>query len=155
MYHTKTQYIISAVAIVALGLIIWGAKSSDKSSNDLVWENTNIPCLTGGHVNLAQHIHQMLSITVDGVAEAVPANIGISDVCMAEVHTHDTTGKIHIETVLLDTHHTLADFFTVWGRSIEREGYTLVAMINGVVAADPASHILADDDVIHLAYTSK
>ncbi len=155
MKNTKTPYIIGGVAVVALGLIIWGSASSGKSGIPLVWKDTNIPCLPGGHTNVAQHIHQMLSISVDGVPEAIPGHLGDISSCMAEVHTHDATGKIHVETVSLDTHHTLADFFAVWGTSIERDGYTLSATINGTPAADPASHVLADDDVINLVYTAK
>lgn len=153
MKNSKT-YIIGGIAVVALGLIIWGTKSADqKPLAGLAWGDTNVPCLPGGHTNVARHIHQMLSISVDGVSENIPSHIGDTASCMAEVHTHDTTGKIHVETVSPDTHHTLADFFTVWGISIERPGFTLVATINGKVSSDPASHVLADDDVINLAYT--
>ncbi len=156
MKNTKTSYIIGGVAVVALGLIVWGTMSGEKKPGiNLVWGNTTIPCLPGGHTNVAQHIHQMLSISVDGVSETIPGNIGDTSSCMAEVHTHDTTGKIHVETISPDTHHTLGDFFAVWGKPLDRDGYTLTAIINGVVVADPASHVLADDDVINLSYVSK
>lgn len=155
MKNSKTQYIIGGVAVVALGLIVWGTMNSEKPGITLVWENTNVPCLPGGHTNVAQHIHQMLSITVDGVSEVVPAHIGDTPSCMAEVHTHDVTGKIHVETISPGIQRTLGDFFAVWGTSIDRDGYTLAATINGTPAADPVSHILAEDDVISLSYTSK
>src|SRR5438128_6007894 len=47
------------------------------------------------------HVHTHLSIFLDGVALAVPADVGIvgrsPTQCFYPVHTHDRSGKIHIE----------------------------------------------------------
>ncbi len=67
------------------------------------------------------HIHSHLSIFVDGVARAVPGNIGIIENnttdCHYYVHTHDRSGKIHIEPPVATTF-TLGQFFALWGEPL-------------------------------------
>ena len=62
------------------------------------------------------HIHQHLRITVQGQPAAVPAGIGINEFAgfIASIHTHDTTGVIHIESPTVQPF-TLGQFFDVWG----------------------------------------
>lgn len=156
MEKKYTKYGIGVLVLVGLALIISGSfQKKAATPPGLAYRDSGILCLPNGHTNLAQHIHQMFSVVVDGVAEVIPANLGIEGTCMAEVHTHDTTGKIHVETVDPNTNHTLADFFRVWNQPIERPGYSLVATINGKAVPDPGSHILADDDVISFSYTKQ
>lgn len=65
---------------------------------------------------LAYHIHQQLNIFVNGKRIEVPASIGINDSAyLTELHTHDTTGIIHIEAESSNLHYTLGDFFAEWG----------------------------------------
>jgi len=144
----KTTLII--VAVVVVGLLALTAYMSRDGAK--VWKDTQISCLINGHTNLKQHIHPELSITVDGVPETLAANIGITDDCMAEIHTHDATGKIHIETVHPKTF-TLADFFTVSGASLNRPGYTVVVSSDTVPVSDPLSLPLADHQKIEITYT--
>jgi len=74
----------------------------------------------------AYHIHSMLSIYQDGVRLQVPANIGISS-CHYDLHTHDMTGVIHIETPVPRVF-TLKQFFSLWGQPL---GATQVAGLAG------------------------
>ena len=62
------------------------------------------------------HIHQHLDIAVNGQAVEVPANIGINQGAgfISPVHTHDTSGVIHVESPSFQTF-TLGQFFDVWG----------------------------------------
>jgi hypothetical protein len=64
----------------------------------------------------AQHIHAHLDVIVDGNAVAVPASIGIDNVhgSISPLHTHDTSGIVHIESPDQSTF-TLGQFFTEWG----------------------------------------
>lgn len=150
----KTIAALVVLVAVALFLIIWGSMAKkDGAPVAGMWGNTEIACLPNGHVSLALHIHQVLSISVNGQPEVVPGQIGINASCMAEVHTHDETGKIHVETADLARNHTLGNFFAVWGKSIDRPGYALDTLVNGKNISNPASHILAEGDVIALSYT--
>jgi hypothetical protein len=68
------------------------------------------------------HIHQHLDIVVNGrVLQGLPPYIGIhidqkhpSKSFITEIHTHDQSGIIHVESPTVRTF-TLADFFDVWG----------------------------------------
>lgn len=65
---------------------------------------------------LAEHIHTHLTITDGGDAVVVPGNIGHSDAqrFAAEIHTHDTSGIIHVESPER-REFTLGQFFDEWG----------------------------------------
>jgi hypothetical protein len=64
---------------------------------------------------VAIHIHQHLDIFVNGKKETVPAQIGIYDgQFLTELHTHDTTGVMHVESDKKRTF-SLGEFFGVWG----------------------------------------
>lgn len=139
--------IILAVIIV---LLVVGDR---QTNTDIVSQTgTEIPCLPNGHQQVATHIHPILTITTDGEVEVIPGNIGIEGACMREVHTHDTTGTIHIETKELGTIYTLADFFAVWGQSVEREGYNLEILQDGNDKATAVDVVLIDHSEIELNY---
>jgi hypothetical protein len=104
----------------------------------------------------------MLHVYVDGRAMTVPANIGISVAQGIEspLHTHDTSGVIHIEA---DNPYPfkLADFFKVWGlrfSDTELEAYsnsgskTVQVYVNGDLVSDPASYEIREHDNIVVAY---
>jgi hypothetical protein len=63
----------------------------------------------------ALHIHQHLSITVDGKAITVPAELGIDEPAqqLSALHTHDTTGILHVESPVQRTFH-LDQAFAEW-----------------------------------------
>jgi hypothetical protein len=61
------------------------------------------------------HIHQHLDIFVNGKPMPVPENIGIyADQFLTELHTHDPSGILHVESPTLQNY-TLGQFFGVWG----------------------------------------
>jgi hypothetical protein len=64
----------------------------------------------------ALHIHQHLDIFVRGHKETVPANIGIDPGggFISPLHTHDTTGVLHVESPTVESF-SLGQFFAVWG----------------------------------------
>ncbi len=63
------------------------------------------------------HIHQHLDLYVDGTKQVVPAQIGIltsPQVVFSPLHTHNTSGIIHVESQTVRSF-TLGEFFDVWG----------------------------------------
>jgi len=65
----------------------------------------------------ALHIHQHLDLYVNGTKEVVPAQIGIvtsPQVVFSPLHTHDTSGIIHVESPTVRSF-TLGELFDVWG----------------------------------------
>jgi hypothetical protein len=67
------------------------------------------------------HIHQHLDVFVNGKHEPVPANIGIYDgQFLTELHTHDPTGIIHVESPE-KRRFDLGQFFGAWGVRLSPE----------------------------------
>lgn len=62
------------------------------------------------------HIHQHLDLYIDGKSVAIPEGIGVNDTAgfIAPIHTHDTTGIIHVESPVVQDF-TLGQFFNIWG----------------------------------------
>src|SRR5947209_8837976 len=69
------------------------------------------------------HVHAHLTILVNGRAVAgPPANTGIhiEHLCLYWLHTHDSTGIIHIEAPH-PISPTLGNFFDIWGQPLSRQ----------------------------------
>lgn len=62
------------------------------------------------------HIHQHIDIYIDGQHFIVPAGVGINetDQFISPIHTHDSTGIIHVESPVKQTFY-LGQFFDIWG----------------------------------------
>ena len=147
----NTKVIIGVVIIIVIGLFFWGSKNQQKTI--VFWNDTEIECLSNGHANLAQHIHPTLTVLIDGEVVSVPANIGVTNTCMAEVHTHDASGQIHIETVEAGKTFGVEEFFTVWGEEYNKEGYTRTVTVNGR-EVDSEEYEMRDLDQIEVQYIS-
>jgi hypothetical protein len=141
------------IFLLAFLVIIYNVDTNVPITN---YEDTNIACLPNGHQNIASHIHSKLSITVDGKPEIIPANIGINQNCMSEIHTHDETGEIHVETTQVSNidKMTLNEFFIVWKKEILREGYNLKIIQDGKDIESAADVKLIDNSKIELVYTT-
>jgi hypothetical protein len=83
------------------------------------WENTGTADIDGvGCASSVQyHIHALLSIYQDGTRLALPTSIGRNSHCDYEMHTHDGSGVMHIETDVAKTF-TLGQFFALWGQPL-------------------------------------
>lgn len=145
MKKHKTKLIIGGIVVAVVVVMLVSRPGSADT-----WGETQVSCLPGGHQNAVTHIHANLSVFVDGNQQVIPANTGIDNMCMAEVHTHDRSGEIHIESVDRNARRTLADFFAVWDELLEREGYDRSILVNG----QPASpgYIFRDGDVIEVRF---
>ena len=118
-------------------------------------------CLTG-HSNLAMHIHPWLNLTISETNIPIPENMGIDTFAcpnaMHLLHTHDDTGKLHIETyepISLN----LSLFFAVWNISqpgdstfdilfLDPDNVTII--IDGVEQIVGIDEIIFEDDVLTL-----
>ncbi len=86
------------------------------------------------------HVHAHLDIIVDSKQVTIPAGIGIkSNECLYWLHTHNTSGVIHIESPAQTTF-TLGQFIQVWDNTpgisptfedLTRGGKDLKVFVNG------------------------
>jgi len=72
-----------------------------------------------GREGTALHIHAHLDVFVHGRRIAVPAGIGIGPDFISPLHTHDTSGVVHVESPDVRTF-TLGEVFGVWGVRLTR-----------------------------------
>ena len=67
------------------------------------------------------HVHTHVSIFLNGEALSVPPEVGIvaqtAGECFYSIHTHDKSGKIHIEAAAPGTF-TLGQLFAIWGQPL-------------------------------------
>jgi hypothetical protein len=106
----------------------------------------------------AQHIHAHLDLYVNGKKAKVPASIGIDfqQQFITELHTHDATGVIHIESPKVTTF-SLGQFFGEWGvkltsRCVDRFCGAVHWWVNGKPRkGDPAAHVLRAHEEIVVA----
>lgn len=109
------------------------------------------------------HIHQHLDVYVDGRSVQIPANLGIdaSGAFISPLHTHDTTGIMHVESPTASSF-SLGQFFAVWGVRLSAtciggdcagSGKVLRAWVDGKpLNADPTRIVLAEHQEIVVAY---
>jgi hypothetical protein len=123
----------------------------------------NIPC---GDVIDTYHVHAHLSIFVNGDAKAFPAQVGIPQIsptadCHYWVHTHDHSGKIHMEAPAAQDF-KLGDLFAIWGQPLTATnvaGVTNLPMVVYIYDAttitqftgDPATILMNGSSHRHIA----
>ncbi len=148
--HHVARVGIGAVVLVMVVVFI-GPKLKGGSNGTA--NVANLPCLLP-NVQLALHWHPELKILVDGEQEALPADLGLEGSCPRPIHTHDTTGIIHIEAQVVRDY-LLGEFFGLWGKTIDREGYDLVMTVDEKPSLELGNLVMKDGQKIVLSYTKK
>lgn len=154
MKNNKSTYIYVILGVIVLaGLFAY--PRFKKQTGGTSGFGSDVPCLAP-NASVIQHTHQQLSITVDGENETVPADIGLTGGCHRAIHTHDTTGQIHVEAQDRRDY-TLGDFFKVWSKTIEREGYNLEMTADNLPINQELREglVLKDEQEIVLKYSRK
>jgi len=121
-----------------------------------------------GAMGTRLHIHQHLDVYVHGRQVTVPAGIGIGSegrkVFFSPLHTHDSTGVVHVESPGVKTF-TLGQFMAVWGVRFtprclggycaRRAGRIRVFSDGRPVAGDPRRLPLTEHEEIVITYGTK
>ena len=104
------------------------------------------------HSHDLQHYHANLSIVIRGESQVIPAETGVIPGCMRGIHTHDDTGKLHIETPEA-MEARLEHFFQIWEQPFTStqlldvsvgDGESISLTVNGEVVDNPRNHVLVD-----------
>ncbi len=124
----RISLVVGVVAIAAvLFLFIHSATATNAPSSGAVngyAQGITCDALEG----TAAHYHANLQIIVNGQNEKVPADVGFGPggSCLFWLHTHDTSGVIHIETPNASRVYYLGDFFAVWSKTVNQSGTILL-----------------------------
>jgi hypothetical protein len=115
----------------------------------------------------ALHIHQHLTVTVDGTPVAVPAGIGIDEAQqrISPIHTHDESGIIHVESAEVRTF-TLGQVFDEWGQKLGTgqvgtyrdgvDGQTVTVFVGGKpYTGDPRAITLTSHEDIDIVVANR
>jgi hypothetical protein len=118
----------------------------------------------GASEGTAVHFHVHLDVFVNGSPVPVPANLGAGTADLAELHTHDTSGVIHVEAPKKGAW-VLGQLFDEWNvrlSPLQIGGLTataskpLAAYVDGEAATiNPAAIRLAPHQEIALVYGAR
>jgi len=124
---------------------------------------------------LVMHMHVALRIVINDEFVIIAGNVGIDPALYKThaldrygiknpktypLHTHDTSGVIHIESTELRTF-TLGQFFDVWGQTFNEkcimdkcnDSLNKVTMfIDGVQSSEFGEHVFRDNETITIIY---
>ncbi len=155
----KTKMYWGIATVVCLALIYYiSTMASNNSQNCATAPAAEMDI--GGHESLTMHIHQMLTISIDGESIIIPANIGLPSGVMRPIHTHDSSGKLHVEGTC-QRDFTLGEFFDIWEQTFTEqcimsscidETHTLKVFVNGVESTEYRSLVLKDGNEIEIVY---
>jgi hypothetical protein len=145
-----------AVAIVLATVLAGCAAPVPPATTPTPTFGASVPC--GSGERFERHAHAHLTLVIRGDLRTIPANVGITATSICWLHTHDSTGIIHVEAGDNRTF-TLGDFFSVWrqqlsGQQIGSErvgrGETIKAFENQKEFNGPPETIVLDnkDDIV-------
>jgi hypothetical protein len=188
MARSRRTRTIAIAAVLIAGVAIVGLAALTSSSDGGSATNSPQPQLTGlmtgpepwpanletlpsrvGEITLppfgnplAMHEHAHLDLYVNGSPVLVPADIGFGSQAQTALHTHDTSGVVHMESSQADATFTLGEFFDVWGLRLTPTcigGYcdggasSVRVFVNGKpYEGDPRAVRLQDGQEIVVAY---
>ena len=173
---TRATLLTIATVVVLVGSLIAFLVVRNNQANDPLAQAQQIVNPTyqpidgvycSANEQLSYHIHAYLKIYIDGATVPLSQGIGIAPgttpSCLYWMHTHDTTGVIHIESPTTRVY-TLKQFFDIWqsftSSSItyptqlsSSTGWTIY--VNGKQVNSDFSHLqLSAHDIITIAYNS-
>ncbi len=162
----KMESILLPIAVLATAAFAAVVLFSPSTLTDepADWEIVDV-CLAG-HNEIVSHDHATLRIFIDGSEVTIAANIGIDDSeCdgMRGIHTHDETGKLHIETPT-PMNAPVGAFFEIWGEtfnenqilnSVADEDSEVVMYVNGELNDEYQNSVIHNNDVIEIHYRDK
>jgi len=84
-----------------------------------------LECYPGIDPPTTYHVHAHLSIYLDNVSLSIPEDVGVVKLtpttqCVYSLHTHNHSGKLHIEGPAPVTF-TLGQFFDIWGQPLQAD----------------------------------
>ncbi len=154
----RKQMLKRGLKIAAVVLIVGGGLGG------LIWLIANQPKTPESEI-ISQsgiHWHPELSIYIKGKPQEIPANLGIG-VTHQPIHTHDTTGVLHLEIQGLVTKDAikLGQFFKIWGKlfnsdcildSCNGPNGKVKMLVNGRENNSFENYEMQDNDKIEIRY---
>lgn len=109
------------------------------------------------------HIHEHVDIKINGKQYLIPGQVGIGSTFISPLHTHDSTGVIHVESPVKKDFY-LSQFFDEWGVTLTNscianycadQNNKLIYSVNGRPVPDIRKYVLNAHDEIFIWYGPK
>ena len=153
-YSGIIMVVIASLIILIGGLVLLPSGAPN---------DENILDITRAHTNESLHIHPTLNIEILGEERLIPSGIGEGNGRHRIIHTHDSSGALHIEPPY-PKNITLENFFYIWGRTFNTtcildkcidDNHQLKVYVNEVESDLYENVILKDLDKIRIVYSVK
>ena len=150
------MWIVVFLALIGVVFYFSSRGTSGKTNRELA-----LDCTTDALTKF--HIHPFLKIIINGTEFQIPLDIGIKSNCMNPLHTHEESGKIHIESPE-PRDFTLSDFFAVWEKTFSKdqildykadENNTIRMTVNGRESNEFENLVLRDASQIVIYYETR
>ncbi len=150
---------MATLVVVGIGYFAMAAEKRPPSS--VTTREVAMTCTTD--MATAYHIHPTIAISINGVAQTIPTNVGIKPGCMFALHTHENTGRIHVESPE-KRDFTLGDFFAIWEKpfsstqlfdQIVDDAHVVRVTVDGEPVDTFENTILKDTARIEISYEAK
>lgn len=154
---TKSTLIWVLVIGISVLLIVSGSfflSNNAKNTRPKTTTELVMSCTTD--MATQYHIHSHLQIIINGQVQEIPASVGIENNCLHPIHTHDNSGKIHVESPE-KRDFILGDFFNVWNKPFNKDqildykredNHTIKVTVDGQDSQDFERIILKDNQQI-------
>ncbi len=168
----KLKYGLLALVIVAVvgGFFAFTNQSQGVgSTGDFLAQNAPVDisyALAEYNSKNQLHWHPELTIRINGQAQIIPANIGLTPTVHQPVHTHETDNVLHWEIFPPKTpteqNMRLGYFFQIWGRkfnsqcildSCGNEEKSVKMFVNSQPNTDFENYLVHDGDKIEIEYS--
>lgn len=140
--------VIGGIVVVTLIILVGGVLLVSRQSS----EETSIPEDQIISRN-GLHWHPELAIYIKGQKQEITKDIGIGTIHQP-LHTHDTSGTIHMEMKGLITKDEtrLGNFFKIWGKEFNFGGQNIKMAVNGQENNEFENFLMKDGDKIEIRY---
>ena len=156
------KYGILLVAVLAIGYGVVNFTSSGGtvplSSSALANPSQPTAAIPSGPI----HWHPVLTIKINGQQQIIPENIGIGSSIHQPIHTHDTSGTLHMENDRPTADNMkLGFFFQIWNKKFNSQcifdncntaDKKVRFTVNGKENMDFENYIMADGDKMVIEY---
>ena len=141
-----------------IGWFGWKVATAPVMTDEDIRKQELAACIQHGGISM--HIHPELTITIKGEPVPIPANVGIEGNCMHPIHTHDSSGVIHLE-FKNPRDVKLSEFFEIWGKRFDSECIldncngpegTVKMKINGQESTEFGNAVMHDHDHIEISF---
>ncbi len=159
--NNKTVAAMILAIIVAFSLLGFGNFFTHTNTSSTTTRELALSCTLDMYTRF--HIHPNLTIIINGLKQTIPANTGISLACMHPLHTHDASGKIHVESPE-QRDFTLGDFFAVWQKPFSKDrildykadgGHQIVMTVDDQPSSEFENLVFKDGQQIVIEYKTK